>query len=164
MPIRHAAPSDLPEIVAIYNAAIPGRMATADLAPVSVADRKQWFAEFDPARRPLWVCCGEAGHEPLAWLSLRSFYGRPAYDETVEVGIYTAPRAQRRGYARQLLDHALHEAPALRITTLLAFTFAHNAPSLGLFRSAGFREWGNLPGIAKLDGIRRDLLILGKAL
>jgi len=37
MPIRHATASDLPEIVSIYNASIPGRMATADLAPVSVA-------------------------------------------------------------------------------------------------------------------------------
>jgi len=164
VPIRHAAPSDLPEIVAIYNTAIPGRIATADLAPVGIDDRKQWFAEFDPARRPLWVYCGDARPEPLAWLSLRSFYGRPAYDETVEVGIYTASGAQRRGYGRQLLDHAIREAPGMRITTLLAFTFAHNAPSLGLFRAAGFREWGALPGVAKLDGIRRDLLILGKPL
>ena len=49
MPIRHATASDLPEIVSIYNASIPGRMATADLAPVSVAERKQWFADFDAA-------------------------------------------------------------------------------------------------------------------
>jgi phosphinothricin acetyltransferase len=164
MTIRHALASDLPEIVSIYNAAIPGRMATADLAPVSVADRSQWFAEFDPARRPLWVYCSDERTGPLAWLSLRSFYGRAAYDETVEVGIYTAPGAQRRGYGGRLLEHAIREAPALRITTLLAFTFAHNAPSVGLFRAAGFREWGALPGVARLDGIRRDLLILGKPL
>jgi phosphinothricin acetyltransferase len=55
MAIRHAALGDLPQIVSIYNASIPGRMATADLAPVSVAERRQWFAEFDPRRRPLFV-------------------------------------------------------------------------------------------------------------
>jgi L-amino acid N-acyltransferase YncA len=164
MPIRHAGPSDLPEIVSIYNASIPGRMATADLAPVTVADREQWFSEFDPVRRPLWVACGDASPAPLAWLSLRSFYGRPAYAETIEVSVYTAPAAQRRGYARHLLAHALHEAPALGIRTLLAFTFAHNTPSLALFRSAAFATWGTLPGVAKLDGVRRDLLILGRAL
>lgn len=163
MAIRHATPADLEEIVAIYNASIPGRMATADLAPVSVADRRQWFADFDPASRPLFVSCDAAGR-PLAWLSLRSFYGRPAYDETVEVGIYTAPRAQRHGHGRALLTHALSRAPALRITTLLAFTFAHNTPSLTLFRGAGFAEWGSLPGVAKLHGVRRDLVILGRAL
>lgn len=164
MPIRHAVPNDLAEIVAIYNASIPGRMATADLAPVSVADRKQWFAEFDPARRPIWVSCADDARRPLAWLSLRSFYGRPAYDETVEVGLYTAPAAQRQGHGRRLLAHALREAPALGITTLLAFTFAHNAPSLALFRGAGFVDWGTLPRVAKLDGVRRDLVILGWAL
>lgn len=164
MTIRLAGASDLPEIVSIYNASIPGRMATADLAPVSVAERKQWFADFDANRRPLWVFCEESGRTPLAWLSLRSFYGRPAYAETVEVGVYTAPTMQRRGLARALLNHALHEAPALGITTLLAFTFGHNAPSLNLFRSAGFAHWATLPGIAKLDGIRRDLVILGRPL
>lgn len=164
MPIRHATIADLPHIVSIYNAAIPGRAATADLEPVSVDDRREWFAGFDRARRPLWVHCAEGSPTPRAWLSLRSFYGRPAYDETVEVSVYTETAAQGRGYGRSLLEHALHEAPALRITTILAFTFAHNAPSLGLFRAAGFGTWGTLPGIAKLDGVRRDLLILGRAL
>ena len=162
MVIRHASAFDLPEIVSIYNASISGRMATADLAPVSVAERKQWFADFDAARRPLWVLCEAGEQTPLAWLSLRSFYGRAAYDETVEVSLYTAPAAQRRGYGRALLTHALREAPALRIRTLLAFTFGHNVPSLTLFRSAGFGDWGTLPGVAKLDGIRRDLVILGR--
>jgi len=32
--IRDARAHDLPAIVAIYNAAIPGRMATADTDPV----------------------------------------------------------------------------------------------------------------------------------
>ncbi len=36
MSIRDATEADLPTIVAIYNAAIPSRMATADLEPVSV--------------------------------------------------------------------------------------------------------------------------------
>lgn len=162
MRIRHARRGDLPAIVAIYNASIPGRMATADLAPVRVADREAWFAEFEPARRPLFVTTGERADVPLAWLSLRSFYGRPAYAETVEVGIYTHPSAQRQGHGRALLGHALAAAPALGVTRLLAFTFAHNAPSLALFRGFGFADWGFLPGVAKLDGVRRDVVILGR--
>src|SRR5689334_18877303 len=164
MPIRHAGRADLPAIVAIYNASIPGRMATADLAPVDVASREAWFAEFDPGRRPLFVSTADGSPEVAAWLSLRSFYGRPAYAETVEVGLYAAPAAQRRGHGRRLLAHALASAPGLGITRLLAFTFAHNAPSLALFRSFGFANWGRLPGVANLDGVRRDLLILGRAL
>ena len=50
MTIRDATIGDLPAIVAIYNAAIPGRMATADLDPVSVESRRTWFDEHTPAK------------------------------------------------------------------------------------------------------------------
>jgi phosphinothricin acetyltransferase len=162
--IRDALPADLAQVVAIYNASIPGRMATADLAPVSVEDRRAWFEDFDPRRRPLWVFSHDEGSAPFGWLSVRSFYGRPAYAETVEVGIYIDPSAQRQGIGRQLLNHAIARAPALGISTLLAFTFAHNDPSVALFKGAGFHTWGDLPGVAQLDGVRRNLLILGRAL
>ena len=46
---------DLARIVAIYNEAIPGRMATADTEPVAVSSRLSWFREHTPGRRPLWV-------------------------------------------------------------------------------------------------------------
>jgi len=161
--IRNAVPADLAQVVAIYNASIPGRMATADLTPVSVAERRAWFDEFDQERRPLWIFSHNEDSPPLGWLSLRSFYGRPAYAETVEVGIYTDPAAHRQGIGRRLLTHAIARAPALGISTMLAFTFAHNAPSVALFKGAGFTAWGELPGVARLDGIRRDLLILGRS-
>ena len=161
VPLRHAQAADLPEIVAIYNASIPGRMATADLAPVTVESRRPWFAEFDPARRPLWVHCDIDGAPPRAWLSLRSFYGRPAYQATAEVAVYTAPDAQRRGFARALLRHAIGQAPGLGLRTILAFVFGHNTPSIGLFAAHGFEPWGTLPRVAELDGVERDLAILG---
>jgi L-amino acid N-acyltransferase YncA len=163
MLIRHAVAADLPRIVAIYNASIPGRLATADTLPVTVAERQAWFAEFDPAARPLWVAEEPAGNV-AAWLSLRSFYGRPAYRATVEIGAYVDPAAQGRGLGRALVRHALAAAPALGIRTVLAFVFAHNAPSIALFGNAGFERWGLLPRVAELDGVERDLAILGRRL
>lgn len=160
--IRHATAADLAAIVAIYNDSIPGRQATADTSAVTVDSRREWFAAFDPASRPLWVA--ESGGKILGWLGLRSFYGRPAYHRTVEVAVYVAPGAQRRGLARALLAHAMAAAPALGISTLLAFVFGHNGASLSLFRAAGFADWGTLPRVAELDGVERDLVILGKKL
>jgi len=160
MQIRDASIDDLAAIVAIYNAAIPGRMATADLAPVGVESRRQWFDEHLPGSRPLWVL-EEAG-AIVGWLSLQSFYGRPAYHATAEVSVYVAPDAQRRGYAQKLVARAIERAEEFGITTLLAFIFGHNEPSLALFRSFGFETWGHLPRVAELDGIERDLLILGR--
>jgi L-amino acid N-acyltransferase YncA len=163
-PIRFAQRADLPRIVDIYNAAIPGRMATADTEAVTVAAREQWFREFDSARRPLWVLADTKDHAIQGWLSLHSFYGRPAYRATVEVGVYVDPAVQRSGIANALLGHALAAAPALGIHTMLAFVFAHNGPSLAMFEKTGFEAWGNLPRVAELDGVERDLAILGRRL
>ena len=160
--IRPATEADLPAIVAIYNASIPGRRATADTTPVSVDERRDWFASFEPARRPIWVA--EAEGNVAGWLGLRSFYGRPAYHRTVEVAVYVDPGFQRRGIARALLAHALRAAPTLGIATLLAFVFGHNDASVALFREAGFAQWGELPGVAELDAVERDLVILGRRL
>lgn len=51
--IREGHESDLPAIVGIYNASIPGRLATADTEPVSVESRRSWFRDRDVARHPL---------------------------------------------------------------------------------------------------------------
>jgi L-amino acid N-acyltransferase YncA len=162
MTIRHAATKDLPAVVEIYNASIPGRMATADTVPVTVRQREEWFRAFDPASRPLWVI-EEDGHV-AGWLGLRSFYGRPAYHHTVESAVYVSPGYQRRGVARRLLRHALSQCPALGIRNVLAFVFAHNSPSIELFARHGFSQWGLLPGVCEMDGIERDVLIMGVAL
>jgi L-amino acid N-acyltransferase YncA len=159
MSLRSAQIADLPRVVEIYNAAIPGRQATADTTPVTVASREPWFREFDPQRRPLWLL--EREGVVCGWLSLRSFYGRPAYQATVEAAVYTAPEARRTRVGAELLAHAIASAPSLSIRTMLAFIFGHNEASLALFRRFGFRDWGKLPRVAELDGIERDLLILG---
>jgi phosphinothricin acetyltransferase len=164
MKIRDADTADLPRIVGIYNAAIPGRMATADTAAIGVEDRRAWFGEHTAGNRPLWVALDGAGNTISGWLSFSSFYGRPAYHATAELSIYVAPEFKRAGIARTLLDNALAEAPQFGLRTLLGFIFAHNAPSVALFQRAGFTTWGHLPRVAELDGVERDLLILGMRL
>jgi L-amino acid N-acyltransferase YncA len=158
--IRHAEPGDLPDIVAIYNASIPGRLATADTEAVTVADRQEWFGTFNREKRPLWVY--DSGGKTLGWLGFRSFYGRPAYHRTVESAVYVAPDHQREGIARRLLAHALEECPRLGIANVLAFVFARNMPSVTLFEAHGFGRWGLLPKVCEMDGREHDVLILGK--
>jgi L-amino acid N-acyltransferase YncA len=159
MTIRHATEVDLPAIVAIYNAAIPSRMASADLEPVSVESRLNWFRGRSPAQRPLWVA--EKDGIIAGWLSFQSFYGRPAYSKTAEISIYIKPDFQKCGLGRKLLGQAIEQSPNLGLKTLIGFIFAHNQPSLNLFTTFGFQPWGHLPHIAELDGIERDLVIMG---
>ena len=132
---------------------------TADLEPVSVASRSAWFHAHEPRRRPLWVAVADGAM--LGWLSFSDFYGRPAYAATVEVSIYLAESARGRGLGRAFLERALDRAPEFGIRTVLGFIFGHNAASLALFERAGFVRWGDLPRVGSLDGIERDLVIVG---
>jgi len=157
--IRDAREHDLPAIVAIYNAAIPGRMATADIEPISVESRRSWLADRLPDRHPVWVW--EERGQVVGWLSFGKFYGRPAYAATAEIAIYVDPAEQRRGIARRLMQQAIARSPELGLTTLLGFVFAHNTGSVALCEQFGFQRWGLLPRVAVLDGVERDLLILG---
>ena len=160
---RPARQDDLAGIVAIYNSTIASREVTADTEPVSVASRQAWFDEHTPDRRPLWVIHPEgAPHTMLGWMSYSNFYGRPAYAGTAELSIYLAEAWRGKGAGRYCLAQAIAYAPEIEVHTLLGFIFGHNTPSLALFRSFGFDTWANLPRVATLDGVERDLIILGK--
>ncbi|MBS0350159.1 MAG: N-acetyltransferase [Proteobacteria bacterium] len=156
--IRIADIHDLPQIVAIYNAAIPGRMATADTNPITTDSRLEWFNQHKD-HRPLWVM--EKNNELAGWCSLQNFYGRPAYMGTAEISVYVNPLYQRQGIAREMMDYLLNEIKMLQISTLLAFIFAHNEPSIRFFKKYHFEQWGLLPRVAQLDGIERDVVIYG---
>ena len=160
MQIRDATIDDLPAIVAIYNTSVPSRMVTADLEPVTVASRLKWFEEHSPNHRPLWVALD--GKQIMGWISYSSFYGRPAYHATCEVSIYLAPEHRRRGLGTQLLQRCIEHAPQIKVTSLVGLIFGHNEPSLRLFEKMGFSRWGHLPRIALLDGVERDLVIVGR--
>jgi L-amino acid N-acyltransferase YncA len=163
---RTARPQDLPVIVDIYNSTIASREVTADTEPVSVESRATWFAEHTPERRPLWVihAADDTSDNPevIGWMSYSNFYGRPAYSGTAELSIYIAEQWRGKGIGRYCLEQAIAFAPRLAVHTLLGFIFGHNAASLALFRRFGFETWAQLPRVANLDGVERDLIILGK--
>ena len=158
MSIRIATIDDLSHIVAIYNETISDRIATADTETIAVQSRHAWF-EQHKHNRPLWVI--EINHQIAGWLSLQDFYGRPAYNATAEVSIYVGKSFRGKGIGRKLLSHLLQSCPQHKVENLVAFVFAHNKPSINLFIQHGFKQWGLLPQVAKLDDQKKDLMILG---
>jgi phosphinothricin acetyltransferase len=151
---------DLPKIVETYNSTIPSQLVTADLEPVTVTQKLQWFNSHSNDKRPLWVIYYDNAY--AGWMSFNSFYGRPAYDGTVEVSIYLDERFRGKGLGRVCLQKALESCKAYKINNLLGFIFGHNEPSLKLFYNFGFEKWAHLPKVANMNGVERDLLILGK--
>jgi L-amino acid N-acyltransferase YncA len=160
MKIRDAVESDLPAIIKIYNAAVATRVATAQLEPVTVEGRRNWLEQHSPDRHPFWVL--EIDRQIAGWLTLKPFLPRCAYRGTAEVSVYVDERFRRRGVARTLLSEAIARAPSLEINAIVGLIFAHNEPSLKLFEEVGFRRWGLLPRVARLDDVERDLTILGR--
>jgi L-amino acid N-acyltransferase YncA len=156
--IREATEADLPAIVDIYNQSIPGGWSTADTQPITPADRIEWFRQFDPSRRPIWVA--EAEGRVVATVYLSSFYGgRPAYTATAEVSLYIASDFQRQGLGRRLKKWVIDQCPRLGITTLLSMHFDHNEATRRINESFGFQQMGHLTEIAMVQGHKRGLVI-----
>lgn len=156
----HAQQSDLEKIVATYNSTVASRLVTADLEPVSIESKQQWFDAHTPTKRPLWIVLCDGNY--AGWMSFNSFYGRPAYDGTVEVSIYLEASARGQGLGKICLEKAFKACADLHIKTLLGFIFDHNEPSLKLFYKMGFEKWAHLPKIANMIDAERGLIILGK--
>lgn len=158
---RDATLADLPTIVDIYNSTVATRMVTADTEPVTVQSKQKWFDEHSAGKRPLWII-ENSTKKTIGWVSFQSFYGRPAYDATVEISIYLDATERGKGLGKEVLQYCIDHAPAFGIKTLLGFIFSHNEQSLKLFRHFKFEDWATLPNIAILDGQERSLMILGK--
>lgn len=158
--IRQAKQTDLPAIVEIYNSTIESRQATADLQPVSIASRQAWF-DAHHGTRPLYVL-EDKQKRLLAWGSFSDYYPRQAYRISAEISIYVKHDMRGAGVGRILLRQMLERAPSLGIKNVLAVIFGHNHPSLRLFHSFGFQQWGLLPSVCDLETMQADIVILGK--
>ena len=157
--IRPARCDDAAAIASILNEAIAGRASTAQLDPVDAQERQAWLRRHG-GRHPVWVA--ENDGTIAGWLSLSAWSDRPAYDLTVEVSVYVAAQLRRHGIAGKLLRHAIAQAPLLDIEVFVARIFTHNPASLRLFERFDFQRWGVMHGVARLDGVLRDVAILGR--
>src|SRR6266478_498887 len=157
--IRDALESDLPAIIEIYNATVPTRMVTAELEPTTVEARLPWFRDHSPDEYPFWVA--ESDGRVIGWLNFKKFLPRCAYRSTAEISVYVDEQFRRHGAGQRLLEEAIARAPSLGITALVGLIFGHNEPSLKLFQRFGFERWGFFPAVAQLDGVKRDLVVVG---
>lgn len=156
----NATLDDLPFIVEVYNSTIASRQVTADLQPVSVESRIAWFEQHNSQKRPLWLI--KYQNQPCGWVSLSSFYGRPAYDKTVEISLYIHQDFRGKKIGQTAVREIESFAKQVGIDAILSYVFGHNVSSIKLFEKMHYQQWALLPNIAELDGIKRDLVILGK--
>ncbi len=180
--VQRAGINDLPEILSIYNQSIDGKQATANLVAVTTDERAAWFAEhLNNITRPIYVVkvvkaivSTEQTIEPrnnqnndhdksvmVAWGSFSDLYARTAYHISSEISVYLHHDYHSKGLGSLLTRWMLTQAPSLGIRNVVALVFAHNKPSLGLFRKLGFEQWGCMPQVCDMEGFIADVVMLG---
>jgi len=100
---RNANLQDLERIVEIYNSTISSRMVTADIEPVSVEAEYDGFVNTLPINA-LYGSSKTKNREIIGWVSFQSFYGRPAYDATIELSIYLEVSHRSKGLGSRCCD------------------------------------------------------------
>lgn len=157
--LRIATVEDLPEIIKIYNEAILDGVSTADSRVVSIEDKLDWFHE-NENMHPILV--KEYHGRIIAWILFQPFYANLySYRHTASINIYIDKNFQGKKLGQKFLGEALDVALDYNIKTLLALTFSDSMATIKLFKKLGFKEWGNLNRIANIEGLDKDLLILG---
>lgn len=158
--IRRALVDDRQAIIDIFNDAVRDKIATDEEHPITVADRLDWFAQFDE-RHPLWVATIDG--QVVGWCALEHFYPHHAYADSAEIAIYIRKCAHRHGLGRALLEYVDQQIKSrLHFKTVIAYIYQHNQPSQGLFATCGYEHWGRLPNISKVNGEYHELEIFGK--
>ncbi len=160
MEIRLARLEDLPRINVIYNQAVRQLFCTAHLQPLSMSERELWFRNHDADRFPVHVMV--QNDLVKGWVSLGSYREeRQALAHVAEVSYYIDEAEQGKGWGSLLLEHALKVAPIYGFSVLLAILLNKNPASIALLDKFGFERWGNMPGIALIQGQEADHLYYG---
>ncbi|MES9897658.1 MAG: N-acetyltransferase family protein [Sedimenticola sp.] len=161
--IRDALESDLEGIVAAYNTSITSKNSTCDTQPITVELRRNWLRSATK-ERPIWVAEAKIdGHmQVVGYFSFSNFMNnRPGYSITCDIGIYIHSDFHKNGAGKALLEKAIHFCPEVGIETIATTIFDSNEASKQLFYSFGFEKWGHMPRVARLDGIEKDLIMVG---
>ena len=138
MILRLATAKDLPELVGIYNHYVENSHATFDVGAFTVAGRQAWFDQFDGRRYQCWVA--EADGRILGYACSMPFKAKAAYQTSVEVSVYVAADAHRRGLGRALYGALLPALEAQDLHRAYAGVSQPNEPSMALHRAFGFSQ------------------------
>ncbi len=159
--IRHAQASDLQAIVGIYNHAVTTGVATFDLAPVTVEERREWFGGFD-SERPLFVATFDERVVGFAYYA--EFREKAGYARTMEVTVYVASNAQGKGVGHLLLDTLIAHAKTQGVHVLMAVLGGDNPASRALHERAGFTAAGTWREVGRKFDAWVDVTVLQKIL
>jgi phosphinothricin acetyltransferase len=141
--IRPARADDVPAMMAIYNHYVETSPATFDIVPVTLENRRAWFAHYAETGPFRLVVAEQAGSGTiLGYAGSGRFREKPAYVTSVEMTVYVHPDAQRRGVGSRLYGRLFELLADEPLHRAYAGVTLPNPGSLALHRRFGFRDLG----------------------
>lgn len=139
--IRFASEDDLPELTRIYNYYIVETPVTFDLEPQTVAQRREWLADFDSSG-PHRCYVADVDGRALGWACSKTFRTKAAYDSSVETSIYLDNDVGGQGIGSMLYAALLAELERSDVHMAVAGATLPNPASVALHKRFGFRSIG----------------------
>lgn len=157
MKIRKAEERDLPEMLAIYNYEVINGVATFDMQPKILEERKVWFDEHNVENHPLIVA--EVDGMVAGYASLSSYRPKEAYSSTVELSVYIGETYRRQGIATELMREILKLAKQDERTHLVVSVITgENDASVKLHEKYGFTFCGRVHQVGFKHGRYLDIV------
>lgn len=135
--VRAGAASDVPALTGIFNAVQSEGFAVFDERPVTVEERRTWFAQYSGSG-PHRICVAEDRGRVLGWASSQRYREHPAFRQCVETSIMLAPAARGRGLGRRLYAALFAILDAEPIHRVYAGVALPNPASVALHKAFGF--------------------------
>lgn len=140
--IRRALITDIESITYIYNQAIIQTVATFDLDPKTLEDRKLWF-EAHSDQYPIFVA--EVNGQVAGFISLSELFAKKAYNGTSELSIYIDEKYRKKGIGNGLMEKLLEYVQETKCChTIISRIAGENEISIKLHKKFGFQLTGTL--------------------
>ncbi len=136
--IRHAIENDLQQTLDIYNEIIANSTAIFQYEPQTIQMRKQWFAEKQEKKYPVFVA--EENNAIVGFSTFGQFRNWQAYEHCVENSVYVKADCRGKGTGKLLLQPLIDAAKQMQLHTIIAGIVADNDASLALHKQFGFSE------------------------
>lgn len=157
MLIRQAVESDLPSLLAIYNYEVVNSVATFDMEPKNLEQRRVWFDEHNVGNHPLIVA--EVEGRVVGYASLSSYRVKEAYAATVELSVYVDVAYRGKGVATMLMDAILEMARKDEsIHLVVSVITGENEASVKLHEKYGFSYCGTVHQVGFKHGRYLDIV------
>lgn len=137
--LRIATDRDAEAILAIYAPIVRETPISFELETPTLDEMRERIVR-TLAQLP-WLVI-EEDSRVLAYAYASTHRDRPAYQWSVDVSVYAAPQARRRGYARRLYTALLALLRQQGYYTAFAGIALPNAASIGLHEALGFKLVG----------------------